>query len=220
MTILNSVVKTRLLTIDQFLIFKMRVKDSAKEITILKTALKMIESEGLSGLRMSDLARRSGVATGTLYIYHPSKEAIVQSLYSFVFGQISLDVMRDLDLESDIKSSLRQVSLNYLREFVAYPEYWVFVEQYMRSPYAQEEHKNLLTIYEYMEPVIELFRAGIKKGALKPVDPSLLLTLSRGALDNYGWRLVSTNSSTFSMEEFNTVFEILWDAVAATSKKM
>jgi TetR/AcrR family transcriptional regulator, multidrug resistance operon repressor len=196
----------------------MRVKDSAKEITILKTALKMIESEGLAGLRMSDLARRAGVATGTLYIYHPSKEAIVQSLYSFVFGQISLDILRNIDQECDLKCSLRQVALNYLREFVAYPEYWIFVEQYLRSPYAQEEHKNLLTIYEYLEPVIELFRSGIETGVLKQVEPSLLLTIARGALDNYGWRLVSTNSTTFSMDEFNIVFEILWDAVAARPK--
>lgn len=192
----------------------MRVKDSAKEIAILKTALNMIEAEGLAGLKMSDLAKRAGVATGTLYIYYPSKDAIVQSLYSFVFGQLSLDVLREIQPAVGLKEQLRLISFNYLNKFITYPEHRIFIEQYLRSPYAQEEHKNLFSIQQYIEPVINLFASGIKEGIFKPMDPMLFVTLCRGALDNYGWCLISKEVSEIEMESFDGVFEVIWDGIS------
>lgn len=192
----------------------MRVKDIAKEKAILETALTMIEQEGLAGLKMGALAKRAGVATGTLYIYYESKEAIVQALYDYVIGQISLDMLRDIDSSLDLKSKLHKVASNYVQELLKYPRHHVFIEQYLRSPFVREGKQKRSDIGAQIEPVAQIFQNGIEKGELKKTDPWLMLTVSRGALDTFGWRLVSNNGSNFDQNSFDTVFSVLWDGMS------
>ena len=59
-----------------------------KRETILAAALRLIARLGLHNTPMSAVAREAGVAAGTLYLYFPSKEAMINALY--------LDVLRNV----------------------------------------------------------------------------------------------------------------------------
>jgi AcrR family transcriptional regulator len=52
-----------------------------KRGAILGAATRLIARLGLHNTPMSALAREAGVATGTLYLYFPSKEAMINALY-------------------------------------------------------------------------------------------------------------------------------------------
>jgi AcrR family transcriptional regulator len=52
-----------------------------KREAILSAATRLIARWGLHNTPMSALAREAGVATGTLYLYFPSKEAMINALY-------------------------------------------------------------------------------------------------------------------------------------------
>ena len=52
-----------------------------KRRAILDAALRLIARTGLHNTPMSALAREAGVAAGTLYLYFPSKEAMINALY-------------------------------------------------------------------------------------------------------------------------------------------
>jgi AcrR family transcriptional regulator len=52
-----------------------------KRDAILSAATRLISKLGLHNTPMSALAREAGVATGTLYLYFPSKEAMINALY-------------------------------------------------------------------------------------------------------------------------------------------
>lgn len=52
-----------------------------KRQAILAAALRLIARTGLHNTPMSALAREAGVAAGTLYLYFPSKEAMINALY-------------------------------------------------------------------------------------------------------------------------------------------
>ena len=52
-----------------------------KRQAILDAAVRLIARNGLHDTPMSALAREAGVATGTLYLYFPSKEAMINALY-------------------------------------------------------------------------------------------------------------------------------------------
>jgi AcrR family transcriptional regulator len=54
---------------------------SDKRQAILAAALRLIARLGLHATPMSALAREAGVAAGTLYLYFPSKEALINELY-------------------------------------------------------------------------------------------------------------------------------------------
>ena len=52
-----------------------------KREAILAAALRLIARLGLHNTPMSAVAREAGVAAGTLYLYFPSKEAMINALY-------------------------------------------------------------------------------------------------------------------------------------------
>jgi AcrR family transcriptional regulator len=52
-----------------------------KREAILAAALRLIARMGLHAAPMSAVAREAGVAAGTLYLYFPSKEAMINALY-------------------------------------------------------------------------------------------------------------------------------------------
>jgi len=52
-----------------------------KREAILAAARRLIARSGLHNTPMSALAREAGVAAGTLYLYFPSKEAMINALY-------------------------------------------------------------------------------------------------------------------------------------------
>lgn len=52
-----------------------------KRRAILDAALRLLARSGLHNTPMSALAREAGVAAGTLYLYFPSKEALINALY-------------------------------------------------------------------------------------------------------------------------------------------
>ena len=62
---------------------------SDKREAILAAALRLVSRLGLHNTPMSAVAREAGVAAGTLYLYFPSKEAMLNALY--------LDVLEDRD---------------------------------------------------------------------------------------------------------------------------
>jgi AcrR family transcriptional regulator len=52
-----------------------------KRRAILEAAVRLIARSGLHNTPMSALARDAGVAAGTLYLYFPGKEAMINALY-------------------------------------------------------------------------------------------------------------------------------------------
>ncbi len=48
---------------------------------ILDAALKLFEDKGFDGTAVPEIARRAGIATGSIYRHFPSKDALVNALY-------------------------------------------------------------------------------------------------------------------------------------------
>ena len=70
-----------------------------KRDAILAAALRLITRFGLHNTPMSAVARDAGVAVGTVYLYFPSKEAMINALYL----QVLEDRNRTLYQSADVK---------------------------------------------------------------------------------------------------------------------
>src|SRR4051812_25135898 len=55
-------------------------KRAAKRDAILMAALDEFSTKGFAAARLDDVARRAGVAKGTIYLYFSDKEALFQEL--------------------------------------------------------------------------------------------------------------------------------------------
>jgi AcrR family transcriptional regulator len=72
-----------------------------KREAILSAALRLIARLGLHATPISAVAREAGVAAGTLYLYFPSKEAMINALYLEVLAD------RDRSMAADAEGARR-----------------------------------------------------------------------------------------------------------------
>ena len=72
-----------------------------KREAILAAALRLIARLGLHATPMSAVAKQAGVAAGTLYLYFPSKEAMINALYLEVLEA------RDRSMAADAEGARR-----------------------------------------------------------------------------------------------------------------
>ncbi len=166
----------------------MRIKDYNKIDAIYKAALELISHEGIAGLTMSKLAKKAGLATGTLYIYFKNKEEVFTQLYTVLRDKSKERFMKGYDPNESFQKGFKKVWLNYLKHRLEHYEESVFLEQFYRSPYITPEQR---TKFESMKnPVLDLIRRGKEEQVLKiDVDAKLhliaLLGIIRELVDDH-----------------------------------
>jgi AcrR family transcriptional regulator len=75
-------------------------KTAARREAILAAALDEFSARGFAATRLEDVARRAGVAKGTIYLHFAEKEALFQELVRTMLGPVvaSIDQLRTTDL--------------------------------------------------------------------------------------------------------------------------
>lgn len=95
-----------------------RMADPGKHDTILLAARHVFLERGYLQTRMSDIAERAGVATGTLYLYFASKEALVLALSEQFFetlAEVIAPATKHQDMHAAIADAVR-LSLAHIVE--------------------------------------------------------------------------------------------------------
>lgn len=190
----------------------MRTKDEAKEKLILDTALRLIMQTGLSGLKMSDLARESGVATGTVYIYFDDKPALIQRLYAYLLRKSLSDLKAGIADTDPLRVKIQKITRNYLDDSLKYPEYTAFFEQYFRSPYFVETEAIRAEEASVMQPIYELVVEGQQQTIIKEANPDLLVTLVCGMLNELAKQALFSQQP-ITESDWELTFSVIWDGV-------
>lgn len=190
----------------------MRNRDEAKEILILETALKLIAKIGLSGLKMSSLARETGLATGTLYIYFKDKEELIRKLYLHLLRKTTDDYTNGIPENQPVKLKAKALIYNYLKDSILHPEHGAFFEQYFRSPYFVETENVRLEEENVMQPIYEMVVQGQEEAIIKTVNPELLVTLVCGMINEVAKEAIYTQKQLDDID-WETIFGVIWDGI-------
>lgn len=75
-------------------------QSAARREAILKAALEEFSAGGFAATRLDDVARRAGVAKGTIYLYFADKETLFQEIVRSMLTPLvgNLEKLRDLDM--------------------------------------------------------------------------------------------------------------------------
>lgn len=187
----------------------MRPKDEAKEQLILDTALAMIARVGLSGLKMSDLAKEAGIATGTVYNYYHDKEAVIRSLYLYLTRKTTSDLVVDIPAHLPLRGRIQALAYAYLQKCLQHPEYDAFFEQYYRSPFFRETPEELANESALMQPILDVVLQGQREMLIKNADPELLVTLVCGMIGEVARQALYAERAV-SETEWQTIFDVIW----------
>ena len=91
-------------------------KAAARREAILEAALDEFSARGFAAARLEDVAKRAGVAKGTIYLYFADKEALFQELVRFQIGPVMGAFAAALASELPLKSLIDQAIEIFTRE--------------------------------------------------------------------------------------------------------
>jgi AcrR family transcriptional regulator len=92
-----------------------------KRGAILKAAAEAIAAEGI-GVSTSRIAKSAGVADGSLFLYFPTKDDLLNQLYSSIKQEIAESMFARYPKESTVSKRMRSVWMAYLKWGVSNPD--------------------------------------------------------------------------------------------------
>ncbi|MBL1375810.1 TetR/AcrR family transcriptional regulator [Zobellella iuensis] len=179
---------------------------SDKRERILNAAETLIAHYGFQGMSMHLVAKHAEVATGTIYRYFADKEALLRCLHEERMQDVSVALMKEVDLGNPCYQQFRLLWLNCIRYLLDNPDCLLYRVQYEASPlFDKEEDKRMDE--RYFQPIFEFFERGREAGLFRDIPTELLGFL---ALENL--MLLSQKHTKGCIELSEDLYEQLIDA--------
>jgi AcrR family transcriptional regulator len=164
---------------------KFRRRAEARPDEVLDAALELFIEKGFVSTRVEDIAKRAGLSKGTVYLYFPSKEALLEGLVRRAILPIADSALTTLhDYEGDPRVVLSMVLTMLAGRFgdpkvMAMPK--LIFREAMGFPGLADMYRR--EVLDRVLPAVEgLLRRGIEQGYLRQVDPSLTIRSIIGPL--------------------------------------
>ncbi|MBC5992497.1 TetR/AcrR family transcriptional regulator [Pontibacter cellulosilyticus] len=149
-----------------------------KREKILHTTLELIANQSIQATPMSQIAKESGVATGTIYHHFASKEEIVQQIYLSTKQDFQRIIQSNLHPSQNVKSQFISLWKSIYEYYINNPLAFRFVQQVNYSPYINETTRA--EAQQYYQEVYQFFEAGIKAGHFVEMEVVLIGELIHG----------------------------------------
>jgi AcrR family transcriptional regulator len=182
-----------------------------KRARLLQAALELFEQRGFDGVAVPEIAAKAGVATGTIYRYFATKEALVNALYRHW-----KTAYNDVVLASPYENlPVRQVFSHYWQRMMLFarthPRVVRFLDLHHHAPYLDVQSKAMEGAYR--QAAARFVSQAVAAGAIRPLEPALVVALMWGA--SAGLVKFSRDGAlTFDAAMAADMEDALWRAIA------
>lgn len=157
---------------------KFRRRAEARPDEVLDAAIALFTERGFAQTRVEDIAKRAGLSKGAVYLYFPSKEALLEGIVRRAVVPVAESVLESLaNYEGDprvvITAALKLMAMKLSNEKVLAVPRLVFRELAAFPELAAMYRREVLD--RVLPAIIALLRRGIDQGYLRQVDPELTI---------------------------------------------
>ncbi|WP_293904055.1 TetR/AcrR family transcriptional regulator [Phenylobacterium sp.] len=188
----------------------MRQKDEAKAQDILRATLHEVQAVGLAGLSIEAVARRAGIATGTVYTYFRGKDALLDSLYLHTKTAFSDFVLRDDGLP--LRAAFTRMTKAYLDYIIEHEAEIIFMGQMANSPYVTEQTREAAALGA--RPVAAMLERGKLEQLLKDLDTAWMMAFVGGTMKAMAPLAAGMSAAGYAAFQ-ESVATLCWDALKA-----
>jgi AcrR family transcriptional regulator len=181
-----------------------------KKDSILKSTLELIKDNGFHGTPISLIAKSAGVASGTIYHYFPSKDAIIFELHHEIKSRMVAEMFPSKVKGNNFKEQFFDGWMNLCKYFIANPASLIFIEQFNSSPYAKIANKNdtKATVNKFSE----FFQYGMNKKYIKKMEYGLIAAVVFGCITATAKYHIAGRFD-FTNKDLCKIANILWDGI-------
>lgn len=171
----------------------------------------MIAAGGFHASPMSELARKSGVAVGTIYHYYATKDEMIRDLYIQCKANMSDAMTKSIQKEGKFRERFENLWKALYTHYVNHPLEFSLLQQYHNSPFVGKETEEESA--RYYAGVIDFFKSGIKKGSVRKSDITVLTEFLYAAVSAAVNTHLSQNKKDLTRKDISDFIEMSWSAI-------
>ena len=188
-------------------------KISANREKILETALTLFTSRGFFGTPTSLISKEAGVSTGTLFFYFRTKEDLIDTLYRRIKAEAAKEMCRGIDNQKTTEAKIRLLGANMVEWGIGNHAKLKFMEQFAHSPFVSTSaHEEGTSHFSFLG---ELVKDGIRTGAIREIDPSLLFHMMAPAISGLVSRASEIGEPVEREKIVRDGLDFIWNAMKA-----
>lgn len=172
--------------------------------------LELVVEQGVYGTSMSQLSRKSGIASSTIYHYFNNKHAIIEELFYMVYQDFGTSALSNLPNEDSLEKQLKAMWRNLYNYFVINPLAFKFSELVEIPSIVNQESVN--KVKKNLEPIKNILLEGIKAGELKDINVRLIMQLGYGHIVS-AVRLHMKKELEMNEKNLKDAEDTLWDMI-------
>lgn len=158
----------------------MKQQFTEKRQAILDAALILFTEKGFHDTPTSLIARRAGVAGGTLFNYFKTKEELIKSLFLDIKSEAGIVLSDAGSGKGDWREKLENVCVAFAEWGIENHQKIHLMQQFYYSPYSSKTaHDEGISNFQLL---VDQITIGIKEGAIRNYPPELILSIISSCL--------------------------------------
>lgn len=149
-----------------------RTLNTEKREKLLTAALKLFVDRGVQNTSTAEIAREAGMAAGTLFLYFPTKQALLDALVIEIAKGQTENITALLSPDLSARESFYVIWSSSLRWFIAHLPDYQYVQQVrdtgMISADVTKETEKIFAFY------YAAIQKGLAEGSIQPYPPELI----------------------------------------------
>lgn len=162
---------------------KFRRRAEKRPDEVLDAALALFVDKGYAHTSVAQIAKAAGISKGAVYLYFPSKQAILEGLVRRAVAPIAARAIAETNLTAaDLRGTLRTL-ISLVSASLADPKVFAVPKIVIREAVVAPEIAAIYrrAVFDNLLPAAtRLVRHGIASGQLRAVDPELTLRTIMG----------------------------------------
>ncbi|KGX89052.1 TetR/AcrR family transcriptional regulator [Pontibacillus litoralis] len=159
-------------------------KSKPKYKQIIDAAVEVIAENGYHASQVSKIAKKAGVADGTIYIYFKNKEDVLISLFEDKMGLLIEKIQEDIRLKSNVEDKLFSFIHMHFHQLAQDHHLAIVTQLELRQSNKQLRLRINNILKPYLEIIDQIVQQGIQEGVIdENIDSRLVRQMVFGTLD-------------------------------------
>jgi AcrR family transcriptional regulator len=186
------------------------IDGSPKAAAILDAALEVFCERTFEGARVPDIARLAGIATGTIYHYFESKEALVNAVYQRWKRELKHLLVDEAPVGLSAREEFRHWWRGLWQFALEHPRAATFLETHHRAPCL--DATSLSISDALLDGAVAYARRAQRAGAVRKANPHALIAMVLGSFSGL-LRAMDGGELTYSERVVNETEDCAWQMI-------
>ena len=142
----------------------------------------LVAEHGFHGAPMALVAKRAGVAAGTIYCYFASKDDLIRETHAHVETRILAALTENYPAGESVRNRFLHIGRKLVEYFIDLPMEFRFMEQFFNSPYGVAHRREKLFGNKEKSIIFKLFDEALEQRIVKDLPLPILCALIFGPL--------------------------------------